>query len=107
DILVGDPVGNGQNDLVAMVDEHFDGIEERELSAGGEDSLVWGIVGAKIAGMAIDDGFADLGDSGDDGIAREVGFNGRDGRVLDMARRGEMRFARAEINKFRAFGAQL
>ena len=107
DVLVGDPVGHGQDDLVAMVDEHLDGIEERELAAGGEDRFFRGVAGAEVAGVALHDGLANLGDAGDDGVAREVGFNGGDGRVLDVARRGEMRLAGAEIDQLRALGAQL
>ena len=99
DVLVGDPVGHGQDDLVAMVDQHLDGIEEGELAAGGEDRFLRGVVGAEVAGVALDDGLANLGDAGDDGVAREVGFNGGDGRVLDVARRGEMRLAGAEIDQ--------
>ena len=57
--------------------------------------------------MALDDRFADLGDASDDRIAREVRFNSGNGCVLDVARRGEMWFAGAEIDEFRALGAQL
>jgi hypothetical protein len=40
DVFEADPVGNGQNDFVAVLDENLDGVEERQLAAGGEDGLV-------------------------------------------------------------------
>ena len=89
DVFEADPVGHRQDDFVAVVDEDLDRIEERQLAAGGEDGLVERIVGAEVAGVALDDGLAHVGNAGDDGIAREVGLDGGDGRVLDVARRGE------------------
>ena len=48
DVLEGDPVGDGEDDLVAVIDEDLDGVEEGELAAGGEDALVEGVVGAEV-----------------------------------------------------------
>ena len=107
DVFEADPVGDGQDDFIAVVDEDLHGIEEGMLLAGGEDGFVDGVVGAKVVGMAVDDGFADVRDAGDNGIAGEVGLDGRYGRVLDMAGRGKMRFAGAEIDQVDAFGAEL
>ena len=56
--------------------------------------------------MAIDDCLADLGDAGDDGIAREVAFNRGDGCFLDVAWGGEVRLTCAEVHQFHALGAQ-
>ena len=107
DVFEADPVGNGQDDFVAVIDEDLDGVEEGQLAAGGEDGLVDGVVGAEVAGMALDDGLAHVGDAGDDRVAREVGLDGGDGRVLDVARGGEVRLAGAEIHQVGALGAQL
>ena len=106
DVFEADPVGNGQDDFVAVVDEHLDGVEERELAAGGEDGLVDAVVGAEVAGVALDDGLAHVGNAGHDGVAGEVGFDGGDGGVFDVARRGKMRLAGAEIDQVGALGAQ-
>ena len=64
------------------------------------------VVGAEVAGVALHDGLAHVGNAGHDGVAGEVGFDGGDGRVLDVARRGEMRLAGAEIHQVDALGAQ-
>ncbi len=107
DVLVRDPVGNGQNDLVAMIDEDLKGVEERELAAGGEDGFVGRVVRAEVGGVTLDDGLAHFGNAGDDGVAREVLVDGLDGRVLDVARRGEVGLACSEVDQLRALGAQL
>jgi hypothetical protein len=57
--------------------------------------------------VALDDGLAHVGNAGNDGVAGEVGFDGGDGRVLDVARRGEMGLAGAEVDQVGALGAQL
>ena len=106
DVLVGDPVGDGQDDFVSVIDEHLEGIEKRELAAGSEDRFVGRVVGAEVAGVALDDGFAHLGDAGDDGVAREVLVDGLDGGVLDVARRGEVGLAGSEVDQLGALCAQ-
>src|SRR6185437_14187491 len=49
---------------------------------------------------------ADFGNARDSGVAREVGVDGLNGRVLDVTRRGEVRLARAEVDEFCALGAE-
>ena len=106
DVFEADPVGNGQDDLVAVVDQHLDGVKQRQLAAGGEDSLVDRVVRAEVAGVALDDGLAHVGNARHDGVAGEVGLDGGNGRVLDVARRGEMRLAGPEIHQVGALSAQ-
>ncbi len=65
------------------------------------------VVGAEVAGVALDDGLAHVGNAGHDGVAGEVGVDGGDGRVLDVARGGEVRLAGAEIHQVGALRAQL
>ena len=55
DVLERDPVGDGQNHLIAMVHQHLDGIKERQLAAGGENGFVRGVIGAEVAGVALHD----------------------------------------------------
>jgi hypothetical protein len=68
-----------------VIDEDLDCIEERQLAAGGEDGFIDCIIGAKVAGMALDDGLTDVGDAGNNGVAGEIGLDGDDGRILDVA----------------------
>ena len=77
------------------------------LFADGEDGLVEAVVGAEVGGVALDDGAANVWDAGHDGVAGEVGLDGGDGRVLDVAGRGEMRLAGAEVDEVDALGAEL
>ncbi len=106
DVLEADPVGNGQNDFVAVIDEDLNCIEERKLAAGGEDGFVDCVFGAEVAGVALDNGFTHIRNTRNDGVTSEVGLDGDDGRILDVARRGEMRLARAEIDQVGALGAE-
>ena len=106
DVFEADPVGNGQNDFVAVVDEDLDGVEERQLAAGGENGFVDRVVGAKVAGVALDDGLAHVGNAGHDGVTGEIGLDGGDGGVFDVARGGKVRLAGAEIHQVGALGAQ-
>ena len=83
------------------------GVEEGQLAAGGEDALFGGVVRAEVAGVAIDDGLAYFGDSGDSRVAGEVLLDGIDGRVLDVARSRKVRLACAEVRQVHAFRLQL
>ena len=56
--------------------------------------------------MALHDRLANVGNAGHHGVAGEIGLDGGDGRVLDMARGGEVRLAGAEIHQVGALGAQ-
>ncbi len=53
DVLERDPVGHRQNDLVAVVHQHLDGVEQSQLAASGEDCLFGRVVRAEIAGVAL------------------------------------------------------
>jgi hypothetical protein len=90
-----------------VVDKDLDGVEERQLAAGGEDGFVDRVVGAEVAGVALDDGLAHVGNARHDGVAGEIGVDGGNGRVLDVARSGEMRLAGAEIHQVGAWARSL
>ena len=64
------------------------------------------VVRAEVAGVALDDGLAHVGNARHDGVAGEVGLDGGDGGVLDVARSGEVGLAGAEIHQVGALGAQ-
>ena len=107
DVFEADPVRDGKDDFVAVIDEDLHSIEEGVLFAGGEDGFVDGVIGAEVAGVAVDNGLANVGNSGNHGVAGEVSLDGDNGGVLDMARRGEMGFARTEIDEVDALSAKL
>ena len=53
DVLKRDPVGHRQNDFVAVVDQHLNGIEQRVLAAGRGDAIFALVVGAEIRGVPL------------------------------------------------------
>ena len=89
-----------------MIDKHLDGIEQRQLAAGGENGLVHAVVRPKIFCMALDDRLPHVGNARHHGVAGEIRVNGGDRRVLDVARGREVRFPGAEIHQVGALGAQ-
>ncbi len=106
DVLEADPVGNRQNDLVAVVDKDLQRVEQRQLAAGRENGLVDRVVRAEVAGVALDDGFAHVGNARNHGVAGEIGLDGGNGGVLDVPRGGEVRLAGPEIHQVGALSAQ-
>ena len=108
DVLERHPVGHRQDDLVAMIDQHLDGVEQRVLAAGGGDGLVALVVGAEIHVVAVDDRRrAARPMPGTDVYLVKFCWMASDGGVLDVLRRGEMRLARAKIHHVDARSAQL
>ena len=81
-----------------MVHQHLDGVEQRQLSAGGEDGLVRSIVGPEIAGVPLHNRFSEFRNARDHRIAREIAFDGRDGGIFYVARGRKMRFPGAKID---------
>ena len=90
-----------------MIDQHLDGVKQRELTAGGQHRLIRRIGGAEVAGVAIDNCFAHFGNAGHRGVAREVALNSGDCRVFDVLRGSEMRLAGAKIHQLGSLGAKL
>ena len=107
DVLERHPVGHRQNHLIAMVYQHLDGIEERQFAAGREDGFINSVVGTKVGRMAIHDRFANFRNTGHHRVAREVAFDRGNRGILDMARRGEVRLARAKIYQLYTLRTQL
>ena len=107
DVLERHPVGHRQDDLVAMIDQHLDRVEERQLAASREHALVRRVVRPEVAGMAIDNRLTHLGNAGHVRVAGEVLLDRLDGRVLDVPRGREVRLARTEVRQVHALGLQL
>ena len=57
--------------------------------------------------MALHDGIPQLGCPGHGGVLGEIVLDRRDGRVLDVLRRGEVRLSRAEVDHIDALGRSL
>jgi len=61
-----------------VIDEDLDSVEEGVLFAGGEDGFVDPVVGAEVAGVgALRRPCARRGTAWNDGVASEVGLDGR------------------------------
>ena len=106
DVLEAHPVGNRQNHLVAVVHQDLDGIEQRQLAAGGKDGLIDRVVRAEVAGVALHNRLAHVGNARHHRIAGEVGVNGGNRRVLDVARGRKVRLAGPKIHQVGALRAQ-
>ncbi len=107
DVFEGDPVRHRQNYFVAVVYQHLDDVEERQLAAGGKHGLVDRVVRSEIAGMPLDNRLAQLWNAGHDGVASEVRLKRGNRGVLDVAGCSEMRLARSKIHHVRSLGTEL
>ncbi len=106
DVLEAHPVGNRQNHLVAVVHQHLDGVEKRQLAAGRKNRLGDVVVRPKVAGMALHNRFAHVRNPRHHGVTGKIRVNRRNRRILDVPRRREMRFPGAEIHQVGALCAQ-
>ncbi len=107
DVLEGDPERHRQNHLVAVIDQHLDRVEQRQLAAGREDALLGRVVGAKVRRVALHNRPPHLRRSGHRRIAGDVLLDRLDRGVLDVPRRRKMRLARPEVRQIDPFGLQL
>ena len=57
--------------------------------------------------MPVGNGVAQFGSAGNGGVLTEIALDRRDGCVLDVLRRGEVRFSRAEIDHVDSLRSQL
>ena len=88
DVLERHPVGHRNDDFVAVIDQHLDGVEQRMLAADRGNAVLALVVGAEVGGVPLDDGIAQFGRAADRGVLGEVGADGRDARFFDVLRRG-------------------
>ena len=77
------------------------------LPPSGGDHFLAPVVGAEVGRVPLHDGVAQFGRSGDRRVLGEVPLDGRDGSVLDVLRRGEVRLACAEVDHVHPLCAQL
>ncbi len=107
DVFERDPIGNRQHHFIAVVHQHLNRMEQRQLATGGEHRFLRRVVAAEIGRVALNNRLAHLRNAAHDGVARKVRLNRGDGGVFNVARRGKVRLARAKIDKMRALRAQL
>ena len=106
-VLKRDPVGNGDDDFVAMVDEYLEEIEQGMFAADRGDHLFALVIAAEISRVAFDDGIAQLFDSADGGVLREISLNGCNRGILDVLGGGKVGLASRKVNQVNALCAQL
>ena len=68
DVLVRHPVRHRHNHLIAVIHQHLDGIEDRQLSARREDRLVRRVARPKIRAVALHNRLAHLRNPGNHGV---------------------------------------
>ena len=92
---------------LAVVDQHLDGIEERQLTSGRGDAFLAIVIRSEIGGVALHDGITQLGDAAHRRVAGEVGVDGGNGSGFYMFGGGEMRLTGAVIHQVGALFAEL
>ena len=98
-LRVGGPERRGNNHFVARIHQRGERVVHGLLAAVGHQYLgrVHGVAG--IAQGLLGDGFLQLRQAAGGGVAVVLGLAGSlDGRLHDVVRGGEIRFARAEAN---------
>ena len=95
---IADPVGRGDDDLVAGVDRGEERVEEHLLAAGRDDDLVGGVVEAVLAGELGGDGAAQLGDALGRGVAGLAAVDGGLAGGADVGGRVEVGLAGGETD---------
>ena len=101
---VGHPVGRGDDDLLALVDEGLDEVEEGALGPGGDDDLLGRVFDPEVLLEALGDGLAQGEDAVAIGVSCEVVADGLDPGLLDVLGRREIRLADAEVDDVDALG---
>ncbi len=106
-VLVRNPERHRHDDLIAVLDQHLDGVEDCQLAAGREHALIGRVVGTEVCRVALQDRLAHFRRTGHGRVARNVLLNGLDRRILNMLRRGEVGLARAKVRQINALRLQL
>ena len=97
-LRITDPVGRGNNHLLARRDECHDGVADTLLCTVGADDLFGRIVQTVFVLEFLDDGFAECGIACDGRVAREVVINGFFGSLFDVVGSVEVRFSDGEVD---------
>ncbi len=106
DIGIGHPVRCGDDHLIAGIDGGQHQVEEALLAAAGHQDLLRGVVQPVVALELGDDGLLECGGAADGGVLGEALVDRRDGGILDVLRRIEVRFAGPQSDDVLALGFQ-
>ncbi len=98
DFGIADPVGAGDDDLVALLQQRLEGVEQRMLRAVGYHDLLGHVIQSVVPLELIADGLPKLRHTGRGGIAGLSQIQRILGRLADVLRGVEIRFARAEAD---------
>ena len=90
-VRVGDPVGRGDDHLVARVQDRLGQVVEALLAAAGDQDLVRLVLEAVVALELGDDGLLELRRAVHRRVLGEAVVDGRDGGLLDVIRGVEVR----------------
>ena len=106
-LIVAHPVGGGEDDLVAGVEQGLQSAVEDGLAAAGDHDFVGAVVQAPVLLEPLGHGLAHVQGAGGGGVFGLIVFNGPDTGLLDVFRGGEVGFADAEADYVDAFRAHL
>jgi hypothetical protein len=106
DVLIRHPVGDGDDDLVAGIDQRLREVEDEVLSAHGDDAFVGLVGGPEVLVVTVADGLPELGHAGRRGVLGKVLIDGAGGSALDVIGGGEIRLAGPEIDHVDALRAK-
>ena len=106
-LLVGDPEGGGDDDLVAGVDEALDDLEQALLGTSGDDNLLGLVLETVVAQELGADGFLEVGIAGHRRIVGEIVVDGLLGGFLHHLGGVEVGLADAEADDIFALSLEL
>src|SRR5208282_1523577 len=102
DVGKTDPAGDGDDDFIAGIHKHVDGVEDGVLLADAHDTFGGLVGGAELRGVPFADGLAQGLDAAGGRVLGEVLLQGADGGALDVVRSGEVGLAGAEVDNVNA-----
>jgi hypothetical protein len=105
-VRVADPVGRGDDDLVARVQGGDEGVVDDRLAARRDVHLGRLVGQAVFAGELGADGFLQFRDAVDVGVLGLAGVDGGDGRLLDVVGGVEVGLAGAQADDVATFALQ-
>ena len=103
DGTVGNPVGSGDDDLVAGVHQSHDSLVDGLLAARGDHNLLRRIIQPVVSLELVADGFQQISITGHWRVVREVVVNGLFGILLHRLRRVEIGLADTQADDILTF----
>ena len=107
DVQKGDPVGDREDDLIAVVDGSEYRLEDGLLSSHGHQAFLGLVVRSEVLGVPLDQSALQFADSARGSVLCEIFFERLDGGPLDVSGCRKIRFADAEVHQLHAAGLQV